>query len=166
MKKIRQGEYELYTTKEIAIDRFMQLQGYCGENSNENSICLFCSKKGKLTITNPLIRHKHLLNEISTKLFGRIIEKDGKTFLTFYTKYSKFINTTKLIACAISIMFGILAIILERNLLSFLLLAFCLGLFIYETFNITQEKYQSVEDSEIMIKALEKIIRAVNEWDK
>ena len=31
MKKIEQGEFEIFTTKADAIDKFMQMQGVCRE---------------------------------------------------------------------------------------------------------------------------------------
>ena len=54
MKKISQGKYELFTTKADAIDKFMQMQGVCREElSSDKQIEFYCSKKGKVTITNP-----------------------------------------------------------------------------------------------------------------
>lgn len=54
MKKIKQGEYELFTTKADAIDKFMQMQGLCREGFNDyQQIEFSCTKKGKITVTNP-----------------------------------------------------------------------------------------------------------------
>ena len=54
MKKISQGQFEIRTTKVDAIDKFIQMQGVCREKINgENPIEFYCSKKGKIIITNP-----------------------------------------------------------------------------------------------------------------
>ena len=78
MKKISQGKFEICTTKADAIDKFMQMQGVCREElSSENLIEFCCSKKGKISITNP--PKKHIEHTNSTNLFAEIIEEDGKT---------------------------------------------------------------------------------------
>ena len=42
MKKISQGEFEVFTTKADAIDKLMQMQGVCREEiSGENAIELY-----------------------------------------------------------------------------------------------------------------------------
>ena len=49
MKKINQGKYEVFTTKEDAIDKFMQMQGVCREKiSGDNLIEFYCQKNGKI----------------------------------------------------------------------------------------------------------------------
>ena len=54
MKKIEQGMFEIFTSKADAINKFMQMQGVCREElSSENLIEFYCSKKGKISITNP-----------------------------------------------------------------------------------------------------------------
>lgn len=41
MKRICQGEYEILTTKEEAIDRFMQLQGICKTRENNSPLLVY-----------------------------------------------------------------------------------------------------------------------------
>lgn len=169
MKKISQGKYELLTTKEDAIDKFMKLQGVCREEiSSDNPIAFYCSKKGKVTITNP--PRKYIENTNSTNLFAEIIEQDGKTYITYYTVYSDFNNILKVILLIISIAVVILAIILnvtnQDKTVSPIILVLCLVVFVFQFFNTAKEKRTSPKDSEIMIQELQKRVEAVNLWDK
>ena len=106
MKKISQGQFEIRATKADAIDKFMQMQGVCREElSSENLIEFYCSKKGKIAITNP--PKKHIEHTNSTNLYAEIIEQDGKTYITYYTVYSHFNNVLKIISLIMSISFFI-----------------------------------------------------------
>ena len=169
MKKIIQGEFEVFTTKADAIDKLMQMQGICREEiSGENAIQFYCLKNGKITITNPPTRRVE--NDNSTILFGRVIEKDGKTYVTYYTAFSKSNNVTKLIfllmdflMVAISIVF----IVFSKTQMYYLpILILALPLFCFKFFVGTKEEKNSKIDSEILIKELEKRVEAVNFWDK
>ena len=74
--EIEQGKFEIFTTKADAIDKFMQMQGVCREElSSENLIEFYCSKKGKIAITNP--PKKHIEHTNSTNLFAEIIEESS-----------------------------------------------------------------------------------------
>ncbi len=65
----------------------MQMQSICkGKMSEDKSIKFFCTKKGKIAISNPPT--KLVSGENSTKLFGNVIEKKTKTHITFHTTYS------------------------------------------------------------------------------
>ena len=58
MKKISQGKFEICATKTDAIDKFMQMQGLCREEINGyQRIEFYCTRKGKITVTNPPSRH-------------------------------------------------------------------------------------------------------------
>lgn len=169
MKKISQGKYEIFTTKEDAIDKFMQMQGVCrGEISGENPIKFYCSKKGEISITDPPTRHVENTN--STSLFAEVIEQDGKTYAAYYTVFSKFSNVLKLILLAIDIIVVVFAIIfaIKSADKTASLIVFVLGLvfFISQLFTSTQEGKNSPNDSEILVKELEKRVDAVNLWDK
>ena len=94
MKKIDQGQHEIFTTKSDAINKFMQMQGVCrGELNGEKQIEFYCHKNGEIAITNPPRRHTQNIN--STNLFAKMIEQDGKTYLTYYTTYSQCHNILK-----------------------------------------------------------------------
>ena len=169
MEKISQGKYEIFTTKADAIDRFMQMQGVCREEiSGENPIQFYCSKKGKIVITNPPTRH--IEKDNSTNLFAEILELDGKTYVTYYTAFSKSSNVLKLIFLAIYILMAVFAIVLcivgedKTYYLPILLLA--LVFFGIKLFACTKAEKNSPKDSEILIKELEKRVEAVNLWDK
>ena len=169
MKKISQGKYELFTTKQDAIDKFMQMQGVCREDlSNDNLIEFYCSKKGKIAITNP--PQKHIEHTNSTNLYAEIIEQYGKTYITYYIVYSHFNNILKIISLTMSIVMAILAIVLafinEDKTASLIVLVFCLLFFVFQLFNNTKEQNYSHNDSQIMINELEKRVEAVNLWDK
>ena len=169
MKKIEQGKFEIFTTKADAIDKFMQMQGVCREElSSENLIEFYCSKKGKITITNPPKRHIEHTN--STNLFAEIIEEDGKTYVTYFTVYSHFNNVLKFISLIMSIAMAIIAIVLAvANIgitASPIILGFCLLIFVFQLFYSAKEQKNSPKDSKIMIKELQKRVEAVNLWDK
>ena len=169
MKKINQGKYEVFTTKQDAIDKFMQMQGICREKiSSENPIEFYCSKKGKIVITNPPTRR--VTGENSTNLFAEVVEQDNKTYITFYTEFSKSNNILKLIFLTISIIAAIFsimfAIINVDKMASLIVLFLCLVLFVFQLFTTAKEKNNSPKDSEILIKELEKRVDAVNLWDK
>lgn len=170
MKKINQGEYEVLTTKEDAIDKFMQMQGVCREQiSEEKRIQFYCSKKGKIVITNPPRGNStsRLLNtKNSTNLYAEVIEKDDKTYITFYTAFNKFNNVIKLIFLTMNIIIAIFAIVSADKTASPIILLLCLAFFVFMLYNASNEKNNSPTDSEILIKELEKRINAVNLWDK
>lgn len=168
MKIISQGKYEIFTTKEDAIDKFMQMQGICREEmSGENSIEFYCSKKGKISITN--LPKKHIENTNATNLFAEIIEQDGKIYATYYTMFSKSTNILKLIFLAIDIIIIIFAIIFAINVdktASLIVLVIGLVFFVFQLFITAKEEKNSPKDSEILIKELEKRVDAVNLWEK
>jgi len=169
MKKINQGKYEVFTTKQDAIDKFMQMQGVCREKiSSENPIEFYCSKKGKIVITNPPTRR--VTGENSTNLFAEVVEQDNKTYITFYTEFSKSNNILKLIFLTISIIaaiFSIMFAIINVDITASLIVLFlCLVFFVFQLFTTAKEKNNSPKDSEILIKELKKRVDAVNLWDK
>lgn len=169
MKKISQGEFEVFTTKADAIDKLIQMQGICREEiSGENAIQFYCLKNGKITITNPPTRRVE--NDNSTILFGRVIEKDGKTYVTYYTAFSKSNNVTKLIFLLMDFLMAAISIVyvvLSKTQMYYLpILILALPLFCFKFFVGTKEEKNSKTDSEILIKGLEKRVEAVNYWDK
>ena len=169
MSKISQGKYKLFTTKADAIDKFMQLQGVCREElSNDYLIQFYCSKKGKISITNPPKRDFE--NESSTSLFAEIIEQDGKTYISYYTAFSKSHNILKKIFIVIYLLMAIFAIavaIIGKVKTYYLpILIFGVASFSIKLFAGTKEKKNSLKDSETLINELEKRVEAVNRWDK
>lgn len=172
MKKIRQGKFEVFTTREDAIDKLMQLQGICTEElDNEQPIEFYCSKNGKIIISNPPRRlDDGGFYTNSTELFAEVITEGSKTFVTYYTKFSKFDNVSKLIYFAFRILTCIIAIIIavisKLNPIKIILLFLCLASFFFWSSTFSKEKINSTNDSDIMIKELEKRVNAVNLWDK
>ena len=169
MKKISQGKFEICTTKTDAIDKFMQMQGVCREElSSENLIEFYCSKKGKISITNP--PKKHIEHTNSTNLFAEIIEKDGKTYVSYFTVYSRFNNVLKFISLIMLMAMVIIAIILAvanvDKTVSPIILVFCLLFLVFQLLNNAKEEKNSLKDSEIMIKELQKRVEAVNLLNK
>jgi len=169
MKKISQGKFEICTKKADAIDKFMQMQGVCREEiSTENPIEFYCSKKGKIIITNPPTRRVE--NDNSTNLFGEIIEQDDKVYVTYYTAFSKSNNVLKTIFLAIYLLMAVFAIAFTiiTKVKTYYLPILALGLMFFgiKLFVSTKEEKNSPKDSEILIKELEKRVEAVNLWDK
>ncbi len=167
--KISQGKYELFTTKEDAIDKFMQLQGVCREEINgENPIMFYCTKKGEILITNPPTRHVE--NDNSTNLFAEIIEENGKTYVTYYTSFDKSNNVLNMIFIVIYLLLAVFAIvvtIMDKDKAYYLaIFGLALPFFGVKLFASTKEEENSPKDSEILIKELKNRIEAVNLWDK
>lgn len=169
MKKLSQGMYEIFTTKADAIDKLMQMQGICREEiSGENLIEFYCQKNGKIVITNPPTRRVE--NDNSTNLFAEIIEQNGKTYVSYYTTYSKSSNIFKLIFLAIYLFMAVFAIALtiigKEKTFYLPILALALVFFGIKLFAGTKEEKNSPKDSEILIKELKKRVEAVNLWEK
>lgn len=169
MKKISQGKLELHTTKAQAIDRFMQMRGNCREKINgDSSIRFYCSKKGRIVITNPPARHIENVN--STNLYANVTEQDGKTYVAYYTAYSRGNNILKIVSIIITIVLTIPAIVLavadaDTTVLPVLLIL-CLPVSAFMLWKSVREKKNSADDSETLIKELQNRAEAVDLWDK
>ena len=170
MKKIHEGRYEIFATKADAINKFKKLQGICREKiNNENAIQFYCSKKGRITISNPPSRYVE--NQNSTELFAEIVEQDGRTYVVYHTAFSKANNVMKWISLAVyTLLMGgsiALSVANEENKMSFLLFPLLVLIFVVvRLLNSTKEERSSPKDSEIMIRELERRVEAVNLWDK
>ncbi len=170
MKRISEGRFEVFTTKADAIDKFQRLQGGCrGKIHGEKDIWFYCSRKGKITISNPPTRHIEHHN--STDLLAEIIEQDGKTYVTYYTAFSKTTNVMKIISIIVCAALAGTSVALsianqENRLAFFLFPVLALGFFIAQLVAGVKEEKCSSEDSEIMVYELEKRVEAVNLWDK
>lgn len=164
MKKLVQGEFELYTTKKDAINKFMQLTGVCREEISDNKpIEFYCTKTGKIAISNPPTMR--VTREISTKLFGKLIERDEKTFVTFQIMYSNANNIIKIICLALMLISTLLAFFIDKTAMRVALIP-CFLLFGSMLFSATKEKSNSPIDSELLIKELEKRVNAINSWNE
>lgn len=162
MKKINQGKFEISTTKVDAIDKFLQMQGVCRKKiSGENPIQFYCTKKGKIVITNPPTRSVE--RENSTKLFADIVEQEGKTYVKYYTVFDRTNNILKMFFLTMYIIMAIVAIILAitnvDTSVSLIVLVFCLTFFVFKLFSATNEKNNSPNDFEILINELKKELK-------
>lgn len=169
MKKISHGKFEIFTTKQDAISKFMQMQGFCREGIYDyQRIEFYCTKKGKITISNP--PSKHIERTYSTSLYGEVIEQDGKTCVSYYTVYSHSNNILKIISLVILIATSIFAIALAiadyGKKIPFIIFVLCCTSFVFQLINTLKEKNNAPRDSEIMINELQKRVEAVNLWDK
>ena len=164
MKKIAQGEFEIHTTKKDAINKFMQLTGVCREEvSDDKPIEFYCTKTGKIAISNPPTTL--VTREISTKLFGKIIERDEKTFVTFQIMYSSANNFIKIIYSTLMLISTLLAFFIDKTAMRVALI-FSSLLFGSLLISATEEKNNSPFDSELLIKELEKRVNAINNWNE
>ena len=163
MKKIAQGEFEIHTTKKDAINKFMQLTGVCREEISDKPIEFYCTKTGKIAISNPPTTL--VTREISTKLFGKIIERDEKTFVTFQIMYSSANNFIKIIYSTLMLISTLLAFFIDKTAMRVALI-FSFLLFGSLLISATEEKNNSPFDSELLIKELEKRVNAINNWNE
>lgn len=166
---IKQGEIEISSKKSEAIDRLMQLQGICREElSDESRIEFTVFKSGKISIKNLSSRHNGISN--ATRLFGNVIERDGKAYISYYTNFSGADYILKLISLAVWILFCISGLLLTFfNGFDYpwgLVLLFCSVFYCFYFFSAFKNKSNSTDDSEILINELLKRVEAINNWDK
>lgn len=171
VKKLSEGKYEILTTKDDAIDKFMQMQGICREElSNEKAIEFKCFKDGKIFISN--LPTRHIENDNATDLFAQVVEQNGKTYVTYYTNFNKSVIVWKFIFIILDILLGLFAILLSfvyPNEKSVYLIPFgfiCTVLLICRLISASKEEKHAPKDSAILIHELEKRVQAVNLWDK
>ena len=133
MNKINQGEFEVFTSKEDAIEKFTQIQGVCREElATGNAIVFYCDADGKITITNP--PSKSATRDNATNLYANVIERDGKTYISYNTVYSKTVHVMKYIALVIYVLMSVLGIVVafvEGTKAALLLCALGTVLFVY-----------------------------------
>lgn len=169
MKKLRQGQYELFTTKADAIDKFMQLQGPCREViGGEDAIWFYCRKNGRIVISDP--PQSRAENDNSTELFAEITEQDGKTYVTYYTAFSKANNVVKFIWFAVYMLLAAVSVVLAVTgayPVKYLpVVALPLLFFGAKLFLVAKEEKNAPNDSDILINELGRRVEAVNLWDK
>lgn len=142
----------------------MQLTGVCREEiSDDKPIEFYCTKTGKIAISNPPTTL--VTREISTKLFGKIIERDEKTFVTFQIMYSNANNFIKIIYSTLMLIPTLLAFFIDKTAMRVALI-FSFLLFGSLLISATEEKNNSPFDSELLIKELEKRVNAINNWNE
>lgn len=164
MKKIAQGEFEIHTTKKDAINKFMQLTGVCREEiSDDKPIEFYCTKTGKIAISNPPTTL--VTREISTKLFGKVIEEDNRTYISFYTSYSNANNIIKIFYLTIMAFSATFSFFVDKTTPRIILIL-CFLLFGYLFFISAKEKSNSQTDSNTLVGELKKRVDAINNWDK
>lgn len=162
--KIKRGKLEIFTSKNDAIDKLRQMRGVCREKySDDNFMQFYCSKKGKLAISNPPRRHFQFYSP--TALFGKIIEEDNKTYITFYTIYSKSFHSVKIFYFVMTVIMVIVSLFVDKTVPVILFILF-LFLFLHHLFSATKEGEQASFDSDALITELERRVEAVNNWDK
>lgn len=171
MKKIAQGRYELSCKKEEAIERFQEMEGICREHiSDDRAIAFCCTKKGEIAVSDPPRARGGIFYDSATTLRGQIVEEEDKTYLTYYTTFSKFESVTKVVYAMLYMTIGIFAIISAvANSASALAVIICIAfvaLFIHRMYIIVNEKSHAWQDSEVMINVLKERVNAVNRWDE
>lgn len=166
--KISQGKFEICTSKADAIDKLMQMQGVCAEKiSDDSHIEFYCNRRGKIILCH--ITRRITLDDTSTKLYGEVVEQEGKTHVTYYTMFDKFSNITNVVFLLISLLLVILGVVLSvlsGKTFFLIIVPFWLLFLGYRLHKQINGKANSQKDSETLIKELEKRVQAVNLWDK
>ena len=172
MQKIEQGEFEIFTTQKDAIDKLMQLDEDCRDESS-SGYCLefLCDKKGNIIISSPVSMHRRdSANQISSYLKGKVVERDGKTYVEYFTAYSKVDNVSKIIYIAIMLLCAVfavfLAIVQGDSFFSIAFLVVGVAVCISGLSQSVKEKDHVTGDSKIMVQELKNRVDAVNMWDK
>lgn len=169
MKKIDQGKLKLHTSKNDAINKFLQLQGVCKDvkNSNNCRVEFFCNKKGKISIVSLRDRYSIKNSQILTELYAQVIENSGETYISYYTSLKKekiIIIWSAFIVAIIVLLLSLL--ILDRKILTLGIIFLCIYALIYQLSSIKREKDNPSENSEIYIRVLEQKVDTVNNWEK
>lgn len=171
MKTIREGTYELLTTKQEAIDRFMQMQGICRERmSGDYVMKFFCHKDGKISIMDPPSKGA---NDRSTRLSAQVVEQEGKTYVTFCVKYNEANRVYNLVFGVVNIVILLAALALvvfkvmpAGGIAAIPLALVCLFFFVYQMVEDAKEKGHSPQDAEALIRELKNRVDAVNRWEE
>lgn len=173
MKKIVQGRYELLATKEEAIDRFREMQGLCREEISDDSNVVFsCTENGKIWIADASRMHikSNPIYDSAISLHGEIVEEADKTYVTYFTAFSRFESILKVSFTALFVIVFFIAIIVAiAKAESTMRIIGCLigfVLMVRQLYINANEKSCAYQDSQIMIKILEERVNAVNHWDK
>lgn len=164
MKKIAQGRYELACSKEEAIERFQEMAGYCREElSDEYPVFVGCTGKGKIAIGTRM-RRSGVDNP--TTLYAQIVEEADKTYITYYTAFSKFDEIFNVIAWVFYLIMAIFAIVNAKTSMALIVAIVCGVFYARQLYASRNGKNNAWQDSEIMIKVLEERVNAVNRWDE
>ena len=164
MKKIAEGRYELTCTKEEAIERFQEMAGYCREElSDEYPVFVGCTGKGKIGIGTRM-RRSGVDNP--TTLYAQIVEEADKTYITYYTAFSKFDEIFNVIVWVLDLIMVIFAIVYAKTTMVLILAAVCGVFYARQLYASRNGKINALQDSEILIKVLEERVNAVNRWDE
>lgn len=168
MKKIEQGKIEVFTSKVDAIDKLMQMQGVCQEKSiDDRRIEFSCKKDGKINICFPQGRRENRYgkSKLMTKLNGKVIMQDNKTYITYYTAIDRFDIFTRLFILAIAIVVCLLCFVFVADKIKVLIATIiCVAAFVFQLISIEKEDPSS--NSNILVDVLKKKIDAINAWDK
>lgn len=164
MKKIAQGRYTLTCTKEEAIERFREMDGYCREKlSDEYPVFVGCTGKGEIGIGS---RTRRTVVGNPTKLYAQIVEEADKTYITYYTAFSKFDNIFNVIAFVFYLIMSIFAIVYAKTSVALIVAIVCAVSFVRQLYASANGKNYAYQDSETLIKVLEERVNAVNRWDE
>lgn len=169
MKKINQGEFEVFTTKTDAIDKLMQLQGVCKDikNSNNYIIEFCCNKNGKITVESQWSRHNPQKAKVLTKLYGEVIEQANKTYINYYTSFSNMSVFARLSCFIIAIIIlSIFMVFVTDKIKALIAIIVCIIGLVFQLISIGKERQNLTENSNILVEVLKNKVNIVNNWDK
>ncbi len=169
MKKIEQGTFEIFTSKDDAINKLMQLQGVCKDirNSNDCRILFECDKCGKIVVESDDDRYNLKKALILTKLYGEIIEQANKSYINYYVSLENknvFLRLSMFVIAIIVLL--ILGLFIDDKLKVLVAIVICIIGLVFQCISIKNEKCNSSLNSEILIKVLEDKINTINNWEK
>jgi len=171
MKKFKQGNLEVYASKNDTINRLVQLQGICKDANDRNGglINFYCNKYGKIKIECYEKRLKLNLknSKILTKLYGSVTERNHKTYIDYFTalKISSIFSRISFLLIAVVVL--ALFLILPVDKIRVLVVIVCLiVILIFQIFSIIKEKNNPHIDSETLIKVLEDKVNIINNWER
>lgn len=171
MKKINQATIEIFSSKDEAINRLMQLQGVCknANDSNGGLIDFYCNKNGKIRIEcyEERMKLNFKNSKILTKLYGTVIERNHKTYIDYFTSLKISSIFARLSFLLIAIVILALFLLLPVDKIKVLIVIVCLIIaLIFQVISILKEKSNPHMNSDILIKVLEDKISIINNWNE
>ena len=171
MKKIAQGTFEVFTSKDDAINKLREFRATCQEkNSKGGHVEFKCSKDGKIVVFNPQSRLETHFGKLKLiiQLNGEVVEQNNKTsFVNYYTFISNFAIFKRLLAFVIAIIICILyGLFTDYQTEALVLTIICIVTFVLQIISIIKEKKKPSLDSNILIEVLKTKVNTINTWDK
>lgn len=165
MKIIDQGKLKLNTSKSVAIDRFLELQGTYSvtKGARHPSLELSCSRYGDICIKYYMSKYNEKYSGLPSQLNAQIIEENGETYVSYYTSMN---NSRVILVCGALISTIILCLLFIISIQVLIAAVACIIALIIYVYSVLNDHSNPYANSDVYVNALKKYIDAVNNWEK